>query len=293
MTFSRLSEQLDTRDTPYSFVPLSRYVVALESRKDFLSCLGLKNLEDFTRLTGEVVDRNRRSVVHKLYLGDPPETFYLKLHKNYAKRSWRNLFILEPMILKELRNMMDYARAGFDALEPVAWGWRPAKGGGESFLMVTELQGYRSLQTCLEDPALMKDPKKVKGIVSALAHMLSTMHKAGLAHIDLFSWHVFVKFKGEEVDIQPIDLERTKRRGNMPWAEWTFERRKIDDLTALNLTTPSPLVPNTLRMRFYLTYRGHSHLDAADKKLVYKIMARCRYRGRKAKFDAYGVSRLK
>ena len=51
----------------------------------------------------------------------------------FMKRQACMLFRPKPIIYAELENMTHYASAGFDALDPVSWGWQQDKGGGKKF----------------------------------------------------------------------------------------------------------------------------------------------------------------
>ena len=92
------------------------------------------------------------------------------------------LFRPKPMIYTELENMMHYARAGFDALDPVAWGWQKDKAGGNSFLLIADLTDYRPLQSYLDNDLIMASAEKRRAISSALSSGLAAIRDVGLAH---------------------------------------------------------------------------------------------------------------
>ncbi|MEA1867365.1 MAG: lipopolysaccharide kinase InaA family protein, partial [Thermodesulfobacteriota bacterium] len=206
---------IDTTATRYGFKSFAKNVHVLDGWQEFLQARSLNSFENFIALTGEVVDQNSRSVVHRIELGDPPRTFYLKCHKNYMKRRICTFFRPEPIIYTELENMMHYARAGFDALDPVAWGWQKDKGDVNSFLLIAELTGFISLQTCFDDNLIMGSAEKRRAISSALSSGLAAIHDAGLAHVDFFTWHVFIRPSLNGYKLQPIDLERSRKKGKM------------------------------------------------------------------------------
>ncbi len=281
---------INTINTRYEYKLWSPDVWALNGWYDFLETAKLRNMDDFMSLQGEIVDKNRRSQVHKIDLGSSSRTFFLKKHENYVKRTWKTFFRSVPMIKWELKNLMCYARAGFDALEPVACGWRSKKGGGDSFMLLAELEGYKSLQDWLSDPDVLDDPIMVRSLSNAVAGMLHRIHKAGLAHVDLFSKHVFLKHHGNKFLAQPLDLERTKVKGNLPWSSWHIRRKQVFDLAALHLTVPWPQVGYTKRLRSFLEYLGHSNLSQDDKLLLRKALKIAADKGQHPKFKSYGVA---
>lgn len=281
---------IDTSDTRYKFESWAPGVWTLGGWQEFLRSQRLNDLDDFIKLRGEVVDRNRRSRVHRISLGSPARTFYLKLHRDYMKRSWRRFFKPMAMVEQELANLMNYARAGFDDLEPVAWGWRRPQKGGESFLLLAELEGYRSLQEWLSDRDLTADPARRRTLREAVTRMLTRIHQAGLAHVDLFSWHIFLKPQGDAFLALPIDLERSRIKGAWPWSSRKIMKKQANDLAVLHLTVPWPQVGFSERMRFFLNYRGHQALSRDDKRLLRKVLAIARHRGRQKKFKPFGVA---
>jgi hypothetical protein len=252
---------------------------------------GLTTFDDFCRLTGQEMDRNRRSVVYRLELGPDKEIFYLKLHTNYYKRGLLTLFRKIPYAHLELSNMMEYSRAGLDELEPAAWGWQPGRPEGDvSFLLIKELSGYRSLQEWLKDPACATASQR-RPLFQAVARMMATMHDHGLAHIDLFAWHVFAKKEGEQWTAHPIDLERSKRRGSWPWSNLLTRHRQANDLAVLLLTTPWPQVSWAERLRCFHDYCLFRQFpQGGARPFLRSVLAIARHRGRKGKFQRYGVA---
>jgi hypothetical protein len=288
--WNRARGRIDTSGTRYNFKPLAEGVWVLRGNENLLASDGLKSFNDFFALEGELVDVNPLSRVKRIRLGSNKEVFYLKLHINYVKSSLKTFFRPIPMVMRELENLMHYARLGFDHIEPVAWGWNPRKGGGDSFLLISDLRGFRPLSDWLSERALLSDPLKRRDIRRALAKMLLDMHKAGIAHVDLFSWHVFLKQSDTGFITQPIDLERTRIRNLWPWSPFRHRRKKASDLAALHLTIPFPKVGYGERLDFFLQYRGHKRLTKMDRALLKLVVKESKRRGVKNKFKPYGVA---
>jgi hypothetical protein len=284
---------IDTTATRYRFKSFAKDVHVMDGWQEFLRACDLNMFESFITLAGEVVDQNSRSVVHKIELGDPPRIFYLKCHKNYVKRKASAFFRPEPIIYNELENMMHYARAGFDALDPVAWGWQRGKGGGNSFLLTADLRDYRPLQTYLDNDLIMASAEKRRAISNTLSSGLAAIHDAGLAHRDFFTWHVFIKPSLSGYKIQPIDLERSvkMKKKKMIWSSFRIKKKQIDDLASLHLTVPWPLVSFSERMRFFHDYRKKRGITGSGRKLLKAILRRAKHKGGRRKFKPYGVAR--
>jgi hypothetical protein len=281
---------IDCTGTKNSLCQHGRSLWIFHPWKQFLDEIGLQKFEDFSKLTGKEMDRNRRSVVYRLELGAEKEIFYLKIHTNYYKRGLKTLYRKVPYPQIELANMMEYARAGLKKLEPVAWGWKQGTAEGDiSFLLIKELSGYKSLKEWLKDPACAT-PRQRRPLARAVARMMATMHDHGLAHIDLFTWHIFAKKEGEQWTAHPIDLERTQRQGCWPWSKLLNRHNQANDLAVLHLTTPWPLISLSERMRCYHDYCTLRNLPKGDRFFLAQVLSIARHRGRKGKFQVYGVA---
>ncbi len=290
MNYEWMVKQIDTNNTPLTFRALSHDVGAHEKFYNFFKKQGLTTVNDFFALSGQIVDRNRRSEVHKITLGVPPKTFFLKLHHNFLKRRKFNPFIKEPMILRELKNMALYLKAGISVPLPAAWGVKLDGKEVLSFLITPELENFQSLKVIVESEAFLQNRNIREQVSKSIASTLAKMHKAGLAHIDLFSWHIFVKIGAGKVKVAIIDLERTKQQSKLPFLASNFYKRTMDDLAALNLTVPWPQVSNSMRLRFFNTYISEGGFEQIKYKLIWYILKRSCHRGKKSKFAYYKVA---
>lgn len=283
------SNIVDTSGTRHKIDCKSGGVCIFRGWEDFFESIGLKQFDDFLGLNGQVMDRNKRSVVYQVELGDKKEIFFIKIHRNYFKKNLSTFFKKIPYCKIELKAMMHYARAGLDELEPVAYGWLT---GNEDvgFLLIHELKDYQSLRDWLQRPECVS--RKVRqSIAKAVAIMLFKMHQNGIAHIDLFSWHVFIKNQDSYV-AHPIDLERTKIKGKWPWSGWVFLWNRATDLAVLHLTVPWPQISFTERMNFFDEYCRLCDVKINKRVFLKLILAIAKHRGRKRKFSRYGVSQL-
>ncbi|MEN8257363.1 MAG: lipopolysaccharide kinase InaA family protein [Thermodesulfobacteriota bacterium] len=280
----------DCHGTPQELLDQGNGLWIFKKWQSLLQEAGLHEFADFSKLTGKEMDRNRRSVVYRLALGAKKEFFYLKIHTNYYKRGLKTLFRKVPYPKIELANMIEYTRAGLGELEPVAWGWQPGTPEGDiSFLLIKELTGYKSVQDWLKDPACAT-AKQRQPLARAVAKMIAIMHDHGLAHIDLFAWHIFAKKEGDQWTAHPIDLERTKRQGCWPLSKLISRHKQANDLAVLHLTTPWPQTSWSERMRCYHDYCKFRKFPKGDRSFLAQVLAIAKHRGRKNKFQFYGVA---
>ena len=77
---------IESSGTRYTLTPWSEDVWVFDNWQHFLEKNSLVRFENFFKLTGDVVDINRRSVVHKITIGDTNKVFYLKIHEHYIKK---------------------------------------------------------------------------------------------------------------------------------------------------------------------------------------------------------------
>ncbi|MEA3467477.1 MAG: lipopolysaccharide kinase InaA family protein [Thermodesulfobacteriota bacterium] len=280
---------IDTTGTRYTMKEGGDGLWFLKGWRDFLKSAGLTTFDQFVHLSGTEVDRNKRSLVYRLKLGEDKQVFYLKLHTNYVRRNLSTLYKKVLITQIELTNMMHYARAGLDELEPVACGWRSGEDGISSFLLIKELDGYQSLQDFLTGSDCSSRQQR-RAVAEAVVAMLAKMHGYGLAHIELFSWHIFVKkTKDGHYLAQPIDLERTINKDNWPWSQWLIRRKHANDLAVLNLTVPWPHISSAERMRFYHAYCKTMGISKNDRSFFKLILGIAKHRGRRSKFQPAGV----
>jgi len=280
---------IDTSGTRYSLQPWSKNVHVFDGWQNFLKNNSLVTLDDFFKLKGDVVDINKRSVVHKITLGESNEVFYLKVHENYTRKDSSTFFKRIPVVQIELENLIYYGRCRLDALEPVAIGWQYNKKTGKGFLLLQDLIGFISLQNWLSDSDFVHNKFLRQKMINNLADMVSIMHENGLAHMDLYSWHIFMKKEEDDFVCQPIDLERTKKIGKWPLSQWLIQRQQARDLAVLHLTVPWPLVSATDRLRFFLRYRKHLRLSKDDKRFIRLILSIVKRLGQRSKFKQFGV----
>ena len=281
---------IDTTGTQYELEDCGDGLWVFKGWQDFLKSAGLTEFNQFIQLSGKEVDRNRRSVVYRLTLGEEKQVFYLKLHENHVRRRLTTLYKKVPFTQIELTNIMHYARAGLDELEPVAWGLRPGDHGYNSFLLIKELDGYQALDDYLNGPDCSSRQQR-RAVAKAVVVMLAKMHCCGLAHIDLFSRHIFIKkTKDDHFLAHPIDLERTANKGGWPWSQWLIRRKQANDLAVLHLTIPWPQISYAERMEFYHAYCKKTGIRKGDRSFLKLILAIAKHRGRKSKFEPFGVS---
>jgi hypothetical protein len=279
---------IDTSGTRYGIKKTASSLWLFEGWHNLLNSLGLSQFDDFLKLEGDVMDRNRRSVVYRIELGPDNQIFYLKIHRNYTKRNISTLYHKISHNVIELKHMMHYARSGLDMLEPVALGWRPGR-EDVGFLLIKELSGFVSLQDWLSSEAC-SDRSERRLASEAIIKMLCKMHETGLAHIDLFAWHIYLKKEKRGYIAHPIDLERSKVKGCWPLSQVQFLFHQATDLAMLHLTVPLDQVRSAERMLFFKKYCKAVNIKLKSRFFLRLVLAIARHRGRKRKFLKFGVA---
>lgn len=160
------------------------------------------------------------------------------------------------------------ASAGIPCPQPVAFGEELA-GGRErrSAVLMSAVPG-RSLEAWAKaGPA--PDRRTVLRLVEGTAALVSNLHRAGYAHRDLYLSHLFVD------DAEPgapvvylIDLQRVRHFAGV------LRRWIIKDLAALNYSTPPHLATAADRLRWLKRYLGVSKLDAAARRLIFRVIGK-------------------
>ena len=130
----------------------------------------------------------------------------------------------------------------------------------------------------------------LRTLIEPLADLIARFHGAGYAHRDLYLAHIFYDAdaaRGSQLHL--IDLQRVIR------PSYRAMRWIVKDLAALNFSTPAGLLSRTDRMRWLTRYLGKRRLDAAGRRLAYRVIGKTeritRREARRARRDAGGANR--
>jgi len=170
-------------------------------------------------------------------------------------------------------------RAGIPTMVPVAVGEK-MRGWFErrSFLAVEAVPGESlerwvpvKLPVVERGSADAEATKLRRDLTREVAKLVSSFHRAGFVHRDLYLSHVFVSFDANgRVVLHLIDLARVFR------PKWRRDRWVVKDLAALNFSAPSERISRTDRMRFLRWYLRCDRLDATAKALARRVLAKTR-----------------
>lgn len=75
---------IDTSVTRYKIIKKSESLWLFNDWQEFLESVGLEAFDDFLRLSGEEMDRNRRSVVYRLKLGVDETVFSITANDSWS-----------------------------------------------------------------------------------------------------------------------------------------------------------------------------------------------------------------
>ncbi len=257
----------EARSNPKEFIaPKWRQVLADHGLADFnalwhfeLDPLDVPN-------TGR--DRGSWSTVGCLSLELPDglqKKLIVKRQQRYSSRTLRHPFRGVPTFEKEYHNILHYQRLGIPTIAPVYYAWRNSPDGVQAVLITEYLDGHKSLKELEETWKEYGWPKRAerKRLIKAVAAVIRKLHSKGLQHNCLYTKHLFIQQRSDEIRVRFIDLERTKQR---PFGNG----RRIRDLESLNRRAKE--WSRTDRLRFFLTYCDIKRLDKDTKRLCRQII---------------------
>jgi hypothetical protein len=194
---------------------------------------------------------------------------FLKRQENHTRRTFRHPLHGEPTFAAEIRNILSMQRAQVYSLEPVYYAQRKLAGKWCVVLITRELLGYRPLDAWADDwyAADWTESRQLRlQVISECALILRRLHRAGFAHNAMHPKHIFLRVDDRDgVEARLIDLEKMRRKPGLL-------RRTLRDLDSLNRR--SRHWSRTDRLRFLKAYLAASRLDAAGRRLWYRLAQR-------------------
>lgn len=243
------SEPIPNRQLPSLFEHGGEPMELLWRHPSYLTLLHEQSLirfDDFLKLSQGVVVRRRQNgsrSVTRLRLG--PLTAYLKREFRIAVkekfRNWWDGFGPVGKSLREWRMLRRAQAAGFLVPTVLACGQR----GSQGFLLTAELQDC----VPLDKYAIGASHEEWCSVLRRLASWLAKFHGTGLAHPDLYAWHIYVRLTDQEIGV--LDLARSWRDKFIPWPE------RIRELAKLASTLPEERFTEQDLQNFILNYAGN------------------------------------
>jgi tRNA A-37 threonylcarbamoyl transferase component Bud32 len=192
--------------------------------------------------------------------------YYVKRYcprgKHFRKAFSRN----RPLI--EWRNLTYFARMGIPVPRVVAHGSQYYLGLLRRGALVTEeVPQATDLQTLAgAKPDLLQDRAWVLAIMRLLAEYVRRIHEDGFTHRDL-KWRNILVTGGPTPHIVFLDCPSGRHTSRL-WRGHFIAR----DLADLDRSAAKRL-SRTMRLRFYLWYRGQTRLGPKDKELIARVVA--------------------
>ncbi len=239
---------------------------------------GLETVEKVFQTVGEVVTHTRTTEVRRVTLRTPAgEThYYLKLYwVNRPAQLWKGMFrgtlFGRAKVRREFRNLETVRAAGLDAPEPIAFGIERRFGWiTRSFLISAGVPDPMPLHEFIREkfPAATTSsgqPERAT-LIENLARYTRRLHEGHFVHHDYF-WRNILLTRGDIAHFYLVDSHKGRR-----WWPWQESRSRAADLAALDAPA-ARFFRRTERLRFFLVYRGHRHLDAGDKELLRRTLS--------------------
>lgn len=138
----------------------------------------------------------------------------------------------------EAANIQAAADAGIATMRAVAFGSDGSGlGAGRSYIIVTAVPG-EALSRCMDGFLLRHaaDGAPAK-LAMELAALAGRMHRAGLAHRDFYTAHIFLDERGDDLRLCLIDLARMFRP--RPWRRFRWQ---VKDLAGLKFSLSEAFV---------------------------------------------------
>lgn len=137
----------------------------------------------------------------------------------------------------------------------------------KGFLITEGLTNTKSLADIARDsPAFFSDTKRISLLVNNIAHVLSQLHLHHFCHNDLHWRNLLVEKDSETMNVYLIDCPSGHF---LPWP--VFHYKRIKDLANLDKQAPD-FLSRTMRLRFFLAYRGIQRLTLTDKQFITSVL---------------------
>lgn len=142
-----------------------------------------------------------------------------------------------------------------------------AAAAGDSFFISEALPGAISLEDWLEAESTRRT-RIPRPLIQDAAAIAAALHKARMAHKDLYLGHFF--YDAETGTVSLIDLARVQEH------RWFFPRWRVKDLAALLFSSSLLNVAPRDKISFFHAYLGRNKLRTGDRKLALRVQRKAR-----------------
>lgn len=186
--------------------------------------------------------------------------FFLKRHKeryrfwnrcnSNAREEWDNIDLLN--------------RAGFETMEPVAYGEKITDGIMLSFIISKKIEDAISLEEYVLSRYKDEGHCVKNLLIKDLASLAKRFHSMGFCHQDFYTGHIFLKNTTDGRKLFLIDVQRLLVKRHLR------DRWRIKDIAQLNYSCRD-VVSNKDRIRFLRYYFDIERIDRRARWFVRKV----------------------
>jgi tRNA A-37 threonylcarbamoyl transferase component Bud32 len=235
----------------------------LASAPDCAAAQTFGSLERVFNLSGPPVARDSESIVFRFAVG--AQNYYVKrYHKTKGVRSWFGF----ARIRKEAENQLLFKQLRIPAAEVVAYGeehlFSKTLRGALITLAIENTADLASIAQ--ENPELLQNRRWAGQVIAQVAEITRRLHDYRFCHNDLKWRNILVTLDEEKPLVYLIDCPVGQR-----WPALLLQRRIIKDLACLDKVAKYQL-SQTQRLLFFKKYLRRKRLNAADKRMIRKIV---------------------
>jgi len=192
-------------------------------------------------------------------------TYYVKRYCPRGKHLRKAFSRNRPEI--ECRNLSYFTRMGIPVPPLVAHGSQYHLGLLRRGAVITEeVPQATDLQTLAQTrPDLLHDRTWLRDVLRLLARHVRRLHEDGFTHRDL-KWRNILITSGPSPHVVFLDCPSGRRTSRL-W-RGHFVAKDLAELDRL----AREYLSRTMRLRFYLWYRGQTRLNSTDKRLIARVL---------------------